>query len=80
MLTAGRKRAAVETVQAALPLRVAGPGWLWCWRKWSKEERHSAVRRIGTAFAVVQLGTIFAASRALRADRKRQRKVVLDLR
>jgi len=38
------------------------------------------VRRVGTAFAVVQLGTIFAASRALRADRKRQRKVVLDLR
>lgn len=61
-------------------LPMAGRGWLWCWRKWSKEERHCAVRRVGTAFAVVQLGTIFAASRALRADRKRQRKVVLDLR
>ena len=59
---------------------VAGSSWLWCWRRWSKEERHRAVRRIGTAFAVVQLGTIFAASRALRADRKRQRRVVLDLR
>ena len=59
---------------------LAGSGWLWCWRKWSKEERHCAVRRIGTVFATVQLGTIFAASRALRADRKRQRRVVLDLR
>ena len=38
------------------------------------------VRRWGTAFAVVQLGTIFAATRALRTDRLRQRRVVLDLR
>ena len=38
------------------------------------------VRRCGTAFAVVQLGTIFAATRALRTDRLRQRRVVLDLR
>ncbi len=38
------------------------------------------MRRLGTACAVLQLGAAFAACRALRTSKVRQRLVAMDLR
>ena len=46
----------------------------------SKEELRRVVRRLGTACAVLQLGAAFAACRALRTSKVRQRLVAMDLR
>ena len=46
----------------------------------SKEDLRRVVRRLGTACAVLQLGAAFAACRALRTSKVRQRLVAMDLR
>lgn len=47
---------------------------------YSKREKKRLVRRLGVLCAVLQLGTAFAASRALRSTDTRQRKVAMELR
>ncbi len=47
---------------------------------WSKQELRKRVRLFGTIAAMAQLGSIFAATRALRTSPRRQRLVAMDLR
>lgn len=49
-------------------------------RSLSKQQRRRAVRWGGTLAAMLQLGSIFAATRALRTEPRRQRLVAMDLR